>query len=166
LIQNTWLARHDEELQAEQQARRKGRPKSVHETKLEEMKLRESEEYRTGLGTLFSLALSSLLAQAADRSIPEVIDLTHPATVALFRNWDQKEVAYLQLLRYIRISSTDPTSFVVSKPGKHALITEDQKNESALSADMDVDGQDNVLSSMLTAPGISSTMMAMDNSVI
>jgi translation machinery-associated protein 16 len=166
LIQNAWLSRHDEELLAEQQARRKGRPKSVRETKLEEMKLRESEEYRAGLGTFFSLALISFLALAANRNISEVIDLTHPATVTLFRNWDQKEVAYLQLLRYIRISSTDPTSFVISKPGKHVLITGDQTNDPAVITDMDVDGQASVLSSMLTAPGISSTMMAMDNSII
>ncbi|KAF8920523.1 translation machinery-associated protein 16, partial [Mucidula mucida] len=66
IVRDIWLTRHDDELSEEQAARRKGRPKSVKEAKLEEVKLRESEEYRTGM---------------------EVIDLTHPPTVELFRRW-------------------------------------------------------------------------------
>lgn len=50
IIQDLWLTRHDVELEAEKVARRKGRPKSVNQIKLEEIKLRESEEYRTGMG--------------------------------------------------------------------------------------------------------------------
>ena len=34
----------------ERQERRKGRPPSVKETKLTELKLQEAEEYRTGMG--------------------------------------------------------------------------------------------------------------------
>jgi translation machinery-associated protein 16 len=50
IIKGVWLTRHDVELEAEQAARRKGRPKSAREMKLEEIKLRETEEYRTGMG--------------------------------------------------------------------------------------------------------------------
>ncbi|KAF5383605.1 hypothetical protein D9615_003496 [Tricholomella constricta] len=69
--------------------------------KLEEIKLRESEDYRTGM---------------------EVPDLTHPATVEVFRGWDQKELAYIQLLRFIRITSVEPAVVVVSRQGKHVSI--------------------------------------------
>jgi translation machinery-associated protein 16 len=47
-----WLTRHDDELEQERAARRKGRPKSTKELKLEEIKLRESEQYRTGMGKI------------------------------------------------------------------------------------------------------------------
>jgi translation machinery-associated protein 16 len=50
LVANVWLTRHDAELEEERTARRKGRPKSTREQKLEEIKLREAEEYRTGMG--------------------------------------------------------------------------------------------------------------------
>ncbi|KAG5647437.1 hypothetical protein DXG03_009367 [Asterophora parasitica] len=101
VVRDVWLTRFDEELAQEKAARRKGRPKSTKELKLEELKLRETEEYRTGM---------------------EVPDLTHPATVEVFRRWDQKELAYIQLLRFIRITSTEPDVFVVSRPGKHVSI--------------------------------------------
>ncbi|KAG6866548.1 hypothetical protein C0991_002033 [Blastosporella zonata] len=101
VVNEIWLTRFDDELEQERAARRKGRPKSVKESKLEEIKLRESDEYRSGM---------------------EVIDLTHPANVEVFRLWDQKEVAYMQLLRFIRITSTDPDLVVVSRPGRHVSI--------------------------------------------
>lgn len=50
ILQDIWLLRFDSELEEERAARRKGRPKSVLEQKIEEIKLREAEEYRTGLG--------------------------------------------------------------------------------------------------------------------
>ncbi|KAF9478245.1 hypothetical protein BDN70DRAFT_809135 [Pholiota conissans] len=101
ILKDIWLTRHDEELEREVKARRKGRPKSVQQQKLEETKLREAEIYRTGM---------------------EVIDLTHPANVELFRRWDTQEVAYIQLLRFIRICSTDPELALVSRPGKHFTL--------------------------------------------
>ena len=52
----------------------------------------------------------------------EVPDLTHDVNVELFRGWDQKEAGYLQMLRYIRISSTDTEKFVVSRPGQHPRL--------------------------------------------
>ena len=63
LVSDVWLTRHDAELEEEREARRKGRPKSTKEQKLEEVKLREAEEYRTGMGEFpasFFLCLSGL----------------------------------------------------------------------------------------------------------
>ncbi len=50
IIKDVWLPRFDEELEAERAARRKGRPKSTKEMRLEEIKLREEENYRAGIG--------------------------------------------------------------------------------------------------------------------
>lgn len=102
LVADVWLTRHDAELEEERAARRKGRPKSTKECKLEEIMLREAEEYRTGL---------------------EVPDLTYPENVALYRTWDQREVAFIQALRFIRISSTNPELAIVTKLGKHPSLT-------------------------------------------
>ncbi|KAJ3798346.1 hypothetical protein GGU11DRAFT_781217 [Lentinula aff. detonsa] len=118
IVVDVWLKRYDEELEIERAARRKGRPKSVKESKLEELKLRESEQYRTGF---------------------EVIDLTHPENVALFQTWDQKEVAFIDLLRFIRISSASPTTFVVSRPGKHLSVIKDEAVIQSHSTDMELD---------------------------
>lgn len=110
IVQDVWLTRWDEALEAERTARRKGRSKSVKELKLEETRLQESELYRTGM---------------------EVPDLTHLPTVELFRRWDLKEAAYLQLLRYIRINRNDPKTAVVSKPGKHVSILESNPTQNS-----------------------------------
>jgi translation machinery-associated protein 16 len=42
--------------------------------------------------------------------------------VTLFRRWGQTGVGYIDLLRFIRINSEDPTSGVVSRPGKHQSL--------------------------------------------
>ncbi|KAF8219124.1 hypothetical protein L208DRAFT_1343090 [Tricholoma matsutake] len=107
IIREVWLTRFDQELEQEKATRRKGRPKSAKEIKLEELKLRAVEEYRTGM---------------------EVPDLTHALTVELFRRWDQKELAFTELLRFIRIFSFQPDTIVVSKPGKHFSITGSNKS--------------------------------------
>ncbi|KAK7060911.1 translation machinery-associated protein 16 [Paramarasmius palmivorus] len=146
LIANVWLKRLDNELEEERTLRRKGRPKSVKEAKLEELKLREEDEYRTGF---------------------EVIDLTNPANVDLFRKWDQKQVAYIDLLRFIRITSTNPESVVVSRPGKHASIV---KAATEQQGHMDVDQS---MEHPITPPIIAteppqrfaSTIMAMDEPI-
>lgn len=101
LVADVWLTRNDAELEEERAERRKGRPKSTKECRLEELKLREVEEYRTGL---------------------EVPDLTHRENVALYRTWDQREVAFVQMLRFVRISSTKPELAVVSKQGMHPSL--------------------------------------------
>lgn len=51
VIRDVWLTRHDVELNEEMKNRRKGNPKSAKQSKLENIKNMESEEYRTGLGT-------------------------------------------------------------------------------------------------------------------
>lgn len=59
----------------------------------------------------------------------EVLDLTHNTNAELLRKWDQKEVAYAQMLRFIRVSSTNPTVAIVSKPGNHpSLLHPDLEN--------------------------------------
>ncbi|EAU90558.2 hypothetical protein CC1G_00942 [Coprinopsis cinerea okayama7 len=113
IIRDVWLTRHDKELEEERAARRKGRPKSTREVHLEDLKMRETELYRTGM---------------------EVVDLTHEPTVELFRQWDQKEVAYLDLLRFIRIFSNDPARVIVSRPGKHALIVSSTAKDATVTA--------------------------------
>ena len=50
VVRDIWLPRFDQDLEAEKASRRKGRPKSTKELKLEEIKLLEGEEYRTGMG--------------------------------------------------------------------------------------------------------------------
>jgi len=102
IVRDIWLPRHEKDLEQERAKRRKGRPKSTKEMQIEELKIREAEEYRTGF---------------------EVPDLTHEINVDLFRGWDQKEGGYLQMLRYIRISGTNPENIVVSRPGKHPRLT-------------------------------------------
>ncbi|KAI5984308.1 hypothetical protein EDD15DRAFT_2480700 [Pisolithus albus] len=111
LVRDAWLTRHDHELEEEKSARRKGRPKSTKEVKLEEIKLRESEEYRTGW-------------------VCKVLDLTHTANVELFRKWDQTEAAYVQMLRFIRITSTDPTVALLSRPGRHPCLRQTDLSQS------------------------------------
>jgi len=98
IVQRVWLARHDTDIESERATRRKGRPPSAKEVNLVKIKESECEEYRTGL---------------------EVLDLTDAANVTLIRRWKQDDRAYLDILRYVRISSQDPLRLVVSRPGKH-----------------------------------------------
>lgn len=88
--------------------------------------MREAEEYRTGIGEkrLFLLFGATTVADVTLES--EVPDLTHPENVALYRTWDQREVAFIQLLRFIRISSTKLDTAIVSKPGKHPSLATQQ----------------------------------------
>jgi translation machinery-associated protein 16 len=62
----------------------------------------------------------------AQPPVSEIPDLTHPENVALYRTWDQREVAFVQLLRFIRISNTNPDTAIVSKPGKHPSLATQQ----------------------------------------
>lgn len=156
VVRDVWLTRHDDELEQERAARRKGRPKSTKETKLEEIKLRETEEYRTGIGESEPSPI-----QPAYLIFPkEVPDLTHEPTVQLFRKWDQKEVAYIQLLRFIRISSSDLTVAVVSKPGRHHSLQVDHALSQDQDQEMSVD-EDNIV---LSEPSsrFASTITTMD----
>ena len=51
IVRDIWLSRHDKDLEQERAKRRKGRPKSVKEMQIEDLKVREAEEYRTGFGS-------------------------------------------------------------------------------------------------------------------
>ncbi|KAG9309521.1 hypothetical protein JVU11DRAFT_10495 [Chiua virens] len=139
VIRDVWLTRHDTELDQERAARRKGRPKSTKEVKLEEIKLREVEAYRTGM---------------------EVPDLTHEPTVQLFRQWDQEETAYVQTLRFIRISSSNPETVIISRPGSHHSLREDRAPSQHEDQDMSVDQDDSILSEPPSR--FASTMTTMD----
>ncbi|KAI0704279.1 hypothetical protein BC835DRAFT_1403912 [Cytidiella melzeri] len=145
IVHDVWLTRFDTELEEERAARRKGRPKSVKEQKIEELKLREAELYRTGM---------------------EVVDLTHPANVELFRRWDQKEAPFVQQLRFIRISSSNTGSFTVSRTGRHPSLIKPTLNEhtfaEATNQDMTVDKEDEAPLLLEPAERFASTMMTMD----
>ncbi|KAK7686238.1 hypothetical protein QCA50_010458 [Cerrena zonata] len=141
IVSDIWLQRLDSELESERSARRKGRPKSTKETKLEEQKLREAEEYRTGL---------------------EVIDLTHPINVNLFRQWDQKEVAYIHQLRFIRITSETPDVVQVSRPGNNPLLMQKESSQTQQPEAMDMDDSDEAPLLLEPASRFSSTITAMD----
>ena len=51
IVRDIWLPRHDEDLEQERAKRRKGRPKSAKEVQIEELKIPEAEEYKTGFGS-------------------------------------------------------------------------------------------------------------------
>lgn len=51
IVREVWLTRYDNDLEQERAKRRKGRPKSSKEIQIEELKLREAEEYRSGFGS-------------------------------------------------------------------------------------------------------------------
>ncbi|KAH8797641.1 hypothetical protein DL96DRAFT_988546 [Flagelloscypha sp. PMI_526] len=59
---------------------------------------KDNETYRTGL---------------------DVIDLTDPLTLALFRRWDQSDPAYLETLQCIRVNSANISFSKICKVGKH-----------------------------------------------
>lgn len=121
LVQSLWLTRHEQALEEEQTARRKGRPKSTKEQQLEEMKLQDAEEYRTGL---------------------DLPDLTDVANVALFRKWDGIDATYLRILHFIRICGDFPEITHVARIGRdkstgNLVKPHDEGDESM---DVDVSG--------------------------
>ena len=85
--------------------------------------------------------------------------MTHPINVNLFRQWDQKEAAYIHQLRFIRISSETPELLQVSRPGKHPLLIE--KKEDQVEA-MDMDDPDEAPLLLEPTSRFSSTIKAMD----
>jgi translation machinery-associated protein 16 len=159
IVRDIWLKRHDVALQAEQSARRKGRPKSARQMMLEEIILREAEDYRTGLGVICSLTTHSLINKISIHPT-EVPDITHPLNVALFRRWGQTGVGYIDLLRFIRIKSEDPTSVVVSRPGKHQSLLQLRDVDMQDDATEPLHGEGNVLGSL---DRFASTMQTMDD---
>ena len=83
----------------------------------------------------------------------------------LFRRWDQKEFAYIQMLRFIRISNSDPTTFTVSKPGKHHTLCNVNHSEAMRDQRMEgVEESHETIQEFLGEPigRFSSTIMTMD----
>lgn len=78
--------------------------------------------------------LSSIIYHSHNVPSVEVVDLTDAANVALFRKWDQKDSAYIQQLRFIRISSAQPDVFTVSRYGQHFSLSKPQKLAPAVAA--------------------------------
>ncbi|KAI0091681.1 hypothetical protein BDY19DRAFT_885373 [Irpex rosettiformis] len=141
IIRDVWLTRFNAELDEERAARRRGRPKSVKEQKMEDLKARELETYRTGM---------------------EIIDLTHPKNVELFRRWDQKEAPFVQQLRFIRISSSSPKSFMVSKPGTHPSLKAAAKDGDESHQNMAVDADEDIPLLLEPVERFASTITTMD----
>ena len=83
----------------------------------------------------------------------------------IFRRWDLKELGFIQLLRFIRISSSEPEVAVLSKPGKHLSILESTTiSESGDAMDIVMEKQDSSVSQLPElGENFSSTMMTMDN---
>lgn len=97
--------------------------------------------------------------------LAEVLDLTHPANVELFRRWDQTEVAYIKQLRFIRITSESPDLVAVSRPGRHPSLSINQKHvDSADQHDQPMDTDDEVPLLMEPPSRFASTIMTMDGS--
>lgn len=77
---------------------------------------------------------SSIIYCSHNDPFVEVVDLTDAANVALFRKWDQKDSAYIQQLRFIRISSAQPDVFTVSRYGQHFSLAKPPKPVPAAAA--------------------------------
>lgn len=135
----------------------------MKEQKLEEQKLLETELYRTGMGELVSKSLRRSPKNLVSlRDYPEVVDLTHPVNVELFRKWDQKEAAYVQQLRFIRISSAAPGSSVVSRRGRHPLLKEQSTEDNAAQPEEDMMDTDEAPLLLEPPSRFSSTIQTMD----
>lgn len=145
LVQGLWLTRWDEQLAREQAARRAGRPKSVREQELEDLKARDAEEYRTGLGLYFKLCYPTSLTTFLLFGV-ELPDVTNAKTLALFRAWNSGDPSYLHILRFIRITSEFPLEVQLTRLGKdekaHCQADGVQENEE----EMDQDDSDEVAS--------------------
>ena len=112
VLRDVWLTRHDDELEQERVARRKGRPKSTKEAKLEEIKLRETEEYRTGIGA--SKTSPSPIAHHLD-----------PASVSDIFPQKRSQISHMNLLSNSFVNGTKkklPTSSCFDSSAYLALI--------------------------------------------
>jgi hypothetical protein len=58
-------------------------------------------------------------------SYSELPDLLHPPTVELLRSWNTGDPAFLDLMRFIRLSTKHPESIVVAKKGLGVKVAEE-----------------------------------------
>jgi Translation machinery-associated protein 16 len=68
--------------------------------------------------------------------IQELPDLTHAATVELFRKWENGDPAYLHLLQFVRLSSTNPTVAPIVKYGLQQRSKDDIEDRDVMEVDV------------------------------
>ena len=115
-VRELWFPRHDQDLEQERAKRRKDQQKCAKEMWIEELRIWEAEGYRTGLGSsLYKTLRRTQPTHLFFVPVVEVPGLTHEINIELFRGLD---AGYPQVLRYIRISNTDPDKVTVSRSGR------------------------------------------------
>ncbi|KAF7356665.1 hypothetical protein MVEN_01001000 [Mycena venus] len=114
-LARAWVARNDGVLAEEQAARRKGRPKSAREVRIEELRLREQGDLSHRHGCVRRPLFCSIFHSTLSSICIEIPDLTDPVTLARFRKWDVKSLGYAHLLRFVRISSALPDTIVLAR---------------------------------------------------
>lgn len=126
-VADTFLTRHNDELQELQSERRPGRPPHKREIELKETIAKELQEYNEGI---------------------ELPDLTNPTNVKLLRDW-QGDPQALPLFRMVRISAKYPEQCVLMHPGTHKLLQLELKQQNAAdtatAAEAEMDTSDNAV---------------------
>ena len=99
----------------------------------------------------------------------EVIDLTEPNNVDLFRRWNQRDAAFVKQLLFVRIYSTKPDLYQVSRYGSHPSLPK-APNSASTVAEQPTTSNDDVAMDDDEAPLLlepasrfSSTIMGMDD---
>lgn len=117
---DSFLTRHNEELEELRSERRPGRPPAKRETELKETIAKESQEYNEGF---------------------ELPDLTSVTNVKLLREW-QGDPQALPNFRMVRISGKYPEESKLMHPGNHKLLLleykqQEEQNAANAAAQMD-----------------------------
>lgn len=123
-VADSFLTRHNDELQELKADRRPGRPPHKREIELKEIIAKELQEYNEGL---------------------ELPDLTNATNVKLLREW-QGDPQALPLFRMVRISGEHPDQCKLMHPGTHKLLKlelEQQQETSTPSTETEMDTSDN-----------------------
>ncbi|PWN22930.1 hypothetical protein BCV69DRAFT_280539 [Microstroma glucosiphilum] len=108
-MNESYLARHDDELKQLQEARRAGRPPSKHEVELKDLIEAERRDYNENM---------------------EIPDLLNATNVALLREWSGDSQS-LGLFRLVRISGTNRSQYVRTQDGRHKDFEAEDKAEAA-----------------------------------
>lgn len=119
-VADTFLTRHNDELQELKADRRPGRPPQKREIELKEIVAKELQEYNEGL---------------------ELPDFTNATNVKLLREW-QGDPQALPLFRMVRISGKYPGQCKLMHPGTHKLLKlelEQQEETSTHSTETEMD---------------------------
>ncbi|SPO44500.1 uncharacterized protein PSANT_02185 [Moesziomyces antarcticus] len=117
-VADTFLTRHEDELQELKAERRPGRPPHKRELEIKELMAKENQEYLEGF---------------------ELPDLTSATNVKLLRDW-QGDPQALPLFRMVRISARYPEQSKLMHPGNHKLLQlELKQQQDASSADTAAD---------------------------